>query len=225
MLSLMMGALTTSASAQVGHQPDRSPYKDRDYNRDWTFFGGQFSAEADPLGVAPTDGPMAGVRWQMHMTGPIYFGVRLAGASVDRTIIDPAKPIAERTIGTEKVPMAFADIALEMSLTGHKTWRGLAPFVNGGVGFVGDLRGANDVGSYRFGVPFTMTLGTGVSWTPARNWSVRLDWSHFIYRIQYPTTYYLKVTADPAPLPAGAARSFWRRNPALMVGVTLFRPR
>ena len=139
-VSVMMSALTASASAQVGYQPDRSPYKDRDYNREWTYFGGQFSAERDPLGVAPTDGPIGGVRWQMHMTGPLYFGVRLAGASVDRTIIDPNKPLAERTVGTEKVPMAFADIQLEMSLTGHKTWRGLAPFVNGGFGIVGDLR-------------------------------------------------------------------------------------
>jgi opacity protein-like surface antigen len=217
--------LAAPASAQVGHQPDRSPYRDRDYNREWTYFGGTFSAEKDPVGVAPTDGPVAGVRWQMHMTGPLYFGVRLAGGSIDRTVIDPAKRIAERTVGTEKVPMAFADIGLEMSLTGHKTWRGLAPFINGGLGVAADLRGENDVGSYRFGIPFTMTLGTGVSWTPARNWSVRLDWSHYLYRIQYPTTYYLKVTEDPAVLPVGAARSFWRRNPSLTLGVTLFRPR
>jgi hypothetical protein len=216
---------TNSATAQVGHAPDRSPYRDRDYNRDWTFFGGQFSGERDPVGVAPTDGPMAGVRWQMHMTGPIYFGLRLAGASVDRRVIDPAKRLDERELGTEKVPMAFADMALELSLTGHKTWRGLAPFINGGLGVVADLRGANDIGSYRFGVPFTMTLGTGVSWTPAKNWSLRLDWSHYLYRIQYPTTYYLKTTEDPAVLPAGAARSFWRRNPALLIGVSLFNPR
>lgn len=229
MKALIIGtliALTAGpASAQVGYPPDRSPYKDRDYNRDWTFFGGQFSAERDPLGVAPSDGPMAGVRWQMHMTGPLYFGVRAAGASVERTIIDPSKRLAERVVGTEDVPMGFLDVALEMSLTGHKTWRGFAPFLNGGFGVVGDLRGANDVGSYRFGVPFTMTLGTGLSWTPAKNWSVRLDWSHYIYRISYPTTYYLKTTEDPAPLPAGAARSFWRRNPALLIGVSLFKPR
>lgn len=224
-LSAVMIGFTTSASAQVGHQPNRSPYKDRDYNREWTYFGGQFDAEADPLGVAPTDGPMGGVRWQMHLTGPLYFGVRLAGASVDRTIIDPSKRIAERTVGTEKVPMAFADLQLEMSLTGHKTWHGLAPFINGGFGVVADLRGDSDVGNYRFGVPLAITLGTGVSWTPGRNWSVRLDWSHYIYRIGYPTDYYLKVTEDPAPLPAGAARSMWRRNPALLLGVTLFRPR
>jgi len=224
-IGTLMAVSASSAGAQVGYPPDRSPYRDRDYNRDWTFFGGQFTAERDPVGVAPTDGPMAGVRWQMHMTGPIYFGVRLAGASVDRTIIDPSKRLDERVVGTEKVPMMFADAALEMSLTGHKTWHGVAPFINGGFGFVGDLRGANDVGSYRFGIPFTMTLGTGLSWAVARNWSVRMDWSHYIYRISYPNTYYLKTTEDPAVLPVGASRSFWRRNPALLIGVSLFRPR
>lgn len=222
---ILMVGTASSAAAQVGYPPDRSPYQDRDYNRDWTFFAGQFKAERDPVGVAPTDGPMAGVRWQMHLTGPFYFGLRLAGASVDRTIIDPAKLIAERVIGTEKVPMLFADAGLEMSLTGHKTWRGFAPFLNAGVGFVGDLRGRNDVGSYRFGVPFTMAFGTGLSYTVSRNMSLRLDWSHYIYRISYPTTYYLKTTEDPAVLPVGASRSFWRRNPALLIGVSLFKPR
>jgi hypothetical protein len=216
---------TSSASAQVGYPPDRSPYRDRDYNREWTYFAGHFSAERDPVGVAPTEGPMAGIRWQMYLTGPLYFGVRLAGASVERRVIDPSKKVDERELGTETVPMGFADIALELSLTGHKTWRGFAPFINGGLGFTADLRGQNDVGSYRFGVPFTMTLGTGLSYAPSRNWSLRLDWTHYVYRIQYPTTYYLKTTEDPAVLPAGAARSFWRRNPALLIGVSLFKAR
>ena len=221
---LMVGT-ANSAAAQVGYPPDRSPYRDRDHNRDWTFFGGQFKAESEPVGVAPKDGPMAGVRWQMHLTGPLYFGMRLAGASVDRTIIDPTKRVAERVVGTEKVPMVFADAGLEMSLTGHKTWRGFAPFLNGGIGVVGDLRGRNDVGSYRFGIPFTMTLGTGLSYTVSRNMSLRFDWSHYIYRISYPETYYLKTTEDPAVLPVGAQRSLWRRNPALLIGVSLYRPK
>lgn len=228
MKSLILCALlltATSAGAQVGYQPDRSPYQDKDYNRDWTFFFGQFDAQPDPVGVAPTKGPMAGVRWQMHLTGPAYFNLRLAGASVDRTIIDPAKKLSERVVGTEKVPMMFADIGMELGLTGHKTWHGFAPFVNGGLGFTGDLRGANDVGSYRFGIPFTMTLGSGVSWTPAKNFAVRFDWANYLYRIGYPNTYFLKTTEDPAPLPVGASRAFWRRNKALTIGVTLFSPR
>jgi hypothetical protein len=217
--------MARSASAQVGYPPNRSPYTDRDFNREWTWFAGQFSAQSDPVGVAPSDGPMAGLRWQMYLTGPLYFGLRLAGGSIERRVIDPAKRIAERDLGTEKVPMAIADMQLEMSLTGHKTWRGIAPFVNGGLGIAADLRGANDVGSYRFGIPFTISLGTGLSWTPGGNWALRLDWSHYIYRIQYPASYYLKTTEDPAVLPAGAARSMWRRNPALFIGISFLNPR
>ena len=224
-IGALIAAGTSTAQAQVGHAPDRSPYRDREYNRDWTFFAGPFTGERDPVGVAPADGPMAGIRWQMHMTGPLYFGVRLAGASVERTIIDPTKLIAERVVGTEKVPMMFADGLIELSLTGHKSWHGIAPFINGGAGFVADLRGANDVGGYRFGIPFTMTVGTGLVWSAGRSWSLRLDWSHFVYRVSYPASYYLKTTADPAVLPVGAARSFWRRNPALQLGISLYRPR
>lgn len=229
MKALLVGAfvmtLSATAGAQVGYPPDRSPYRDRDYNRDWTFFAGQFTAEKDPVGVAPTDGPMGGIRWQMHLTGPAYFSVRLAGGSVQRTIIDPSKREAERVVGTERVPMAFGDASLEISLTGHKSWHGLSPFINGGLGLVADLRGANDVGDYRFGVPFAMTLGTGLLWEVGRSWSVRVDWSHYLYRVSYPASYYLKTTEDPAVLPVGAARAFWRRNPALLVGISLFRPR
>ena len=212
-------------AAQVGHAPDRSPYRDRDFNRDWTFFAGRFTAERDPVGVAPTDGPMAGVRWQMHLAGPAYFAVRLAGGSVDRTIIDPSKRIAERVVGTETVPMAFADALLELSLTGHKTWRGLSPFLSGGLGFTADVRGASDVGDYRFGIPFTITGGVGLTWQLGQWWALRAEWSNYVYRITYPATYFLKTTEDPAVLPVNASRAFWRRNPSLQVGLSLYRPR
>ena len=57
---LSAATLTNSAAAQVGHPPDKSPYRDRDYNRDWTFFAGPFNGQHEPIGVAPTEGPMAG---------------------------------------------------------------------------------------------------------------------------------------------------------------------
>lgn len=221
----LLAGTSLVAGAQVGYPPDRSPYRDRDFNRDWTIFAGQFTGERDPVGVAPTDGPMVGVRWQMHLAGPMYFAARLAGGSVDRTIIDPSKRIAERVVGTEKVPMAFLDALLEVSLTGHKTWRGLSPFINGGLGLVADTRGASDVGDYRFGIPFTITAGGGLSWQLSRSMALRAELTNYIYRINYPTTYYLKTTEDPAVLPTNASRAFWRRNPSLQIGISLFRPR
>jgi hypothetical protein len=221
----LVAGTALEAGAQVGYQPDRSPYRDREYDRDWTFFAGHFSAERDPVGVAPTDGVFAGFRWQMHLAGPLYLGTRLAGASVDRTIIDPTKLIVERVVGHEKVPMVFGDVGLEMSLTGHKTWHGFSPFVNAGGGIVADIRGANDVGNYRFGAPFSITMGTGLTWSPGGSWQFRAEWSNYMYRIGYPSSYFVKTTADPPVLPATARRSFWRRNPALIFGLSFIRPK
>jgi len=224
-IGALIATAASSANAQVGYPPDRSPYQDRDYNRDWSFFAGTFQGQPDPAGVAPREGPMVGGKWQMHLTGPIYFGLRLAGGSIERTIIDPNKVIEERVVGTEDVPMLFADAALEMTLTGHKTWHGLAPFINGGFGVVADVRGSNDVGGYRFGIPFSMTFGAGVSYTIARNMALRFDWSNYLYKISYPGTYFIKTTEDPAVRPPGSAQSFWRRNPAFMLGISLFKVR
>lgn len=217
--------IAQAAQAQVGYQPDRSPYRDKDYNRDWTLFMGQYLAEPDPVGVAPSNGPLVGVRWQMHLTGPLSFAVRLAGASSERTEIDPTEPLATRVVRTETVPLVLADASLELSLTGHRTWHGLSPVLNGGLGFAADMRGRTDVGDYRFGIPFTMTFGAGATWTPNSIWGLRLDWSNYIYRITYPGSYYVKSTQDPAPRLAGQSNSFWRRNNTFTLGVSLHYPR
>lgn len=225
LVGTLMACVASTATAQVGYPPDKSPYRDRDTNRDWTFFAGTFHAEPDPVGVAPTDGPIAGLRWQMYLTGPLYFAVRVAGGPVDRMEIDPTKTIAQRFVRDEKVPMMLADAALEMSLTGHKTWHGLMPVLNGGIGFAADLRGRTDIGDYRFGIPFTMTFGSGLLWSPNDQWAVRFDWTNYLYRISYPGSYYLKTTEDPAVRDAGQSQSFWRRNRGLTVGVSYLYPR
>ncbi len=221
---MLIVGVTGLAGAQVGYPPDRSPYRDRDTNRDWTLFVGQFSAERDPVGVAPSEGPMVGVRWQMFLTGPLSLAVRVAGASVDRMEIDPSKTIAERFVRNEKVPMVLADLGLDMSLTGHKTWHGLSPVINGGLGFAADIRGRTDVGDYRFGIPFAFTFGAGATWSPNDAWALRFDWSNYVYRISYPGTYFLKTTADPPVLDASRPHSIWSRNRTLSVGISYLYP-
>lgn len=224
-IGTLIATVATSAQAQVGYPPDKSPYQDRDYNRDWSFFAGTFQGQPDPAGVAPTTGPMAGVKWQMYMTGPMYFGIRVAGGSIERTVKDPSKVEEERIVGTENVPMMFADAQLEMALTGHKTWHGIAPFINAGFGVSADLRGSNDVGSYRFGIPFTMTFGAGAEYSVGKTMSLRFDWSNYLYRISYPNSYYIKTTEDPPIMPPGSATSYWRRNPSFLFGIVLYKPR
>jgi hypothetical protein len=217
-------SLSGRAVAQVGYRPEKSPYRDLEYQREWTFFLGSYDARKDPVGVAPLGGTMLGGRYDAHLTGPLYAGLRLAGAPLRRRVLDPKKPPGERFVGTETVPMLFADVNLSLNLTGFRTWHSLAPYISGGLGVTADLRGAYDVGKYRFGFPVTLNFGAGTKWVPRNHWQLRLDWTNYIYQIRYPDSYFLRTGEfDPVRLP-GQAQSLWRRNVALSLGVSfLFR--
>jgi hypothetical protein len=216
----LLFAVAASAPAQVGYTPEKSPYRDLVFSREWTAFTGAYNAKPDPAGVAPRDGTMFGVRYDARVGGPAYVGARIATAVVDRVIIDPSKPIAERRVGTERVPLLFTDILLSVNITGYRTWHGIIPVINGGLGITGDLRGKNDLGDYRFGMPFTMTFGGGIKWVSNGSWQLRADWGNYIYQIRYPESYYLRTGEDnPVRLP-GQPRSMWRRNTALTIGVS-----
>jgi len=213
-------ALPAYAGGQVGYRPEQSPYRDLEYRREWTFFAGSYDARKDPVGVAPRGGAMFGGRYDAHLTGPLYAGLRLAGALLERRILDPKKPPGERFVGRESVPMVFADVNLSLNLTGFRTWHSLAPYFAGGLGVTADVRGAYDIGQYRFGFPVTLNFGAGTKWVPRTRWQVRLDWTNYIYQIRYPDSYFLRTGEfDPVRLP-GQAQSLWRRNVALTLGVS-----
>jgi hypothetical protein len=207
-------------SAQVGHRPSSSPYRDLQYNMEWTLFAGYFNAQKDRVGVAPQPGPMVGGRWDWRIGGPAYLVGRMAGASLKKRIIDPKKPIAERFVGTETVPLLFSDIDLGLNLTGFKTWHSFAPQVEAGFGTTADLRGKTDVGKFRFGSPLTVNFGAALKWVPGGKWQVRGDWSNYLYKISYPDDYFLRVGTEDPVLPANAPRSVWRKNVAFQIGLS-----
>jgi hypothetical protein len=217
---LLVTAVAPPVAAQVGHPPERSPYRDLEYTQEWTFFGGYFNPRKDRVGVAPQAGDMYGGRWDLRIGGPAYLFGRVATASLAHRVIDPKQPIGKRDVGSVTLPILFTDAGFGMNLTGFKTWHGLVPEVLLGGGTTADLRGRADVGKYKFGVPFTLTFGGAVKWVPAGRWQVRADWSNYVYQIRYPETYFLRVgTDDPVLLP-GAVHSSWYRNSALQLGLS-----
>jgi hypothetical protein len=219
LIALLFIGWVPPVAGQVGYPPDKSPFRDLEYTREWTLFSGYFDGRRDPVGVAPRGGPMFGARYDARVTGPIFASLRIASAAVDRRVLDPTKPVGERIVATETVPMALGDVSFGLNLTGARTWHGTIPYVAAGVGVAADLRGRNDVGDYRFGAPFTMTIGSGIKWIPRNQWQLRLDWTSYIYQIRYPSNYYLRVgTDDPVRLP-GDPRTYWRPNNAISLGV------
>jgi len=207
------------ARAQVGHEPRRTPYRDLENRQEFTLFAGQFSPRVDPARVAPTSGPLVGAHYEFRMTGPAYFTANAAYAMSERQVVDPTKLLADRFLGTKSANLFLLDVGFGINLTGFKSWRGIIPSLGGGVG-VGSAFDSEDVGGYKVGYPFLVTLRPSIKFAPRGRWHGRIDATNYFFRIRYPDSYFTKSTADPAVLDPSASRNLWTRNLALSAGLT-----
>ena len=123
-------ALTArSVFAQVGHPPQSSPYRDIRKGHTITAIGGYFGGDGGTLGIGPHDGPLYGGRYDIRTGGTIQLGLGVIYGDLERFIVNPNVPEAERRTGPVKQSVTFAEVALQFNLTGGKTWHRLAPFV------------------------------------------------------------------------------------------------
>lgn len=219
-IALAGSALTSSASAQVGYPPARSPYLDLEHAQELTLFGGQYHAHRDPADVGPQSGFITGLHYEWRAGGPAHLVGEFARISSDRNLIDPAKPEPARQLGTASRPLYSMTAGLGLSTTGAKSWHHIVPELEGGLGFVSDLRSQPDSGGFRFGTRFAFTWGAGVRYVPGGRWAIRADFSNRMYQIGYPQTYYLEPTGGTPVVPATQAKSFWLNNPAFTLGLS-----
>ena len=216
------GALALAAAgaqAQVGHEPVRSPFVDLTYRQSLTPFAGYFFAASDPAGVAPQSAPMFGVRYDVYLGGPASFTARLASATTERTVIDPARPASRRVLGVEQRPLTLADIGFTFALTGQKSWHGLVPLVHTGVGLATYFAGA-DPGGFNLGTRFALNYGAGLRIVPSGRLAFRIDASRYAYQIRYPDRYFQPAIDSTQVLPTARSKSKWLNNAAVTVGAS-----
>jgi Outer membrane protein beta-barrel domain len=221
--SLAVGAVAGTAApaaAQVGFTPEKSPYRDLDYRQELTGFAGYYSASKDRAGVAPRSGPIVGARYEVRIGGPAQLYVRGARAFSERNVIDPTKPLATRSLGTQSTPIYLADLGISLNLTGQKSVHSFVPVLSGGFGVVSDFDSKRDVGGYDFGTSFAFSFGAGIRYAPGGRFQLRADVNDFIYQIQYPATYFVAASDQTSVLKASAGRSQYRHNAALTLGAS-----
>ena len=213
--------LASTAGAQVGTTPAKSPFVDVENRHEIGVFGGWFNAKKDPAKVAPQAGPMAGLMYEWRASGPVHLGLSAAAISSERTILDPSKPIATRVVGTESEMLYAADGFLAVALTGERSWHHLIPMVGVGLGIVTNAKPA-DVGGFRFGTRFAFPWGAGVRWNPGGGGlEIRADVKDWMYTIKYPQAYYTAAVAGEEPILApGTQTSRWTNNFAMTVGLS-----
>ncbi len=218
--ALALACIAATARAQVGHLPDNSPYRDLEARQEFTFFGGQYTAGKDPIGIAPGDGQMFGIRYQVHVGGPAFMVGRWSHVNTERFAIDPTKTGTARQLGKQNVSVNLFDIDLALNLTGEKSFHHIVPVIDLGAGIAAcGCQVASD--PYTFGTPFAFSFGGGLRYVPGGRFQLTFDWNDYLYQLKYPTAYYVNPIGGTAAVTGNQARSFWKTSRALTLGASL----
>ena len=95
----------------------------------------------------------------------------------------------------------------------------VVPTVNFGAG-VASCTCVVDKDPFTFGTPFAISLGAGLRYVPGGHFQIRVDLNDYLYQLKTPAAYYIN-SADNTPVAAqGTARTFWKNNPTLTIGVS-----
>ena len=206
-------------AAQVGSEPDKSPYQDFNYHEDFSVWGGYFGGNTGEAGIGPQSSPIFGVRYGLHVGGPAELSVRFGRAFSTRNVLDPTKFGAPRNLGSESDPLWVADLGINLELTGQKSYHHFVPEFGFGLGVVSSST-AQDVGGYSFGTSFAIHAGLGLKFVTHGPWGARVDATDYLWQLSYPGAYFLVPTGGTAVLSSSQVQNQWTHNPVLTFGVS-----
>jgi len=228
-------ALTVGAApltAQVGYDPQQSPYRDLRQTQEVTFFSGYYRAKTDPARVAPQSGPIFGALYQWRPSGPMHLNVSVSRVSSERRVLDPdlpgtcTGPAADcKLVDTFRWPLYFIDGGMALSLIGGRTFYHFIPEIKLGAGAATDFHTQPDIGDFAFGTRFAFNWGAGIRWVPGGALQVRADLSNHLYAIKYPNTYYVPAPDQSVIFTNKQSNTAWLNNPSLTIGFSYLFPR
>ena len=212
---------TVQLSAQVGHDPSNSPYRDVPVHPGPMLFFGHLGGDRGNAGSGMSNARTFGLRYELPAGRALIFqftGVYLKG---DRFVLNPYvdSTAALRKTGPFESDLAMGEIGMQLRLSGGKSWRGLAPYVGMGLGLMFDAKEPKDTSDYRFGTKLTPALATGVRWYAGRHLQVNVDLRAQMWRLKYPVAYHLAAPDGSRILPLTRTLQDWTLHPWLSVGV------
>ena len=204
-----------AATAQVGHPPASSPYHDLAKGSSFTFTGGRLLGNGGRAGVGPRDGYTFGVRFDLHASRPLAFGLGLERGNLQRVIVDPTQPVGQRNSGPVDQNVTFVEAVFTLNLTGGKTWHGFAPFIGlvGGAAF--GTRTPADTSGYNFGTKGFFAPAAGFRLFLGDRLHIRGEVRGNFWKLSYPTSF--RTGSDPVTLDAKE----WNLSPWFAVGMGL----
>jgi hypothetical protein len=212
---------TAPAAAQVGHSPGRSPYRDIPKGHTVTPFIAQFGGSGGRFGIAPHDGPIFGVRYDIRTSYALQLGIGVGRGTLERLVVDPFVAVAERVSGPVDQKVSFLDLNLQLNLTGNKTWHRLAPFVGLAGGLTFPYSTASDSSGFELGHKIYFAPHAGFRYFVLDRVHLRADARVLFWKLNYPVSFTQAPEADPTAPPVidDGRVAEWSTTSWLQVGV------
>jgi hypothetical protein len=195
-LAALAGGVTTAA-AQVGHPPNRSPYHDIAKGHSITPLVAAFGGSGGKFGIAPHDGTVLGLRYEIRNSQAIALGLQVARGDLDRLIVDPFVAVANRVSGPVTQTVTFAEVDLQLNLTGGKSWHRLAPFVNAGLGLTFPESTPADTSGFELGRRVYLAPGAGFRLFLTDRLHLRGEARVAFWKLKYPVSFTREPPDDP----------------------------
>ena len=221
-----LALLPAALAAQVGHRPESSPYRDIRKGHTVTPYFGQFGGSGGRFEIAPHDGSIYGLRYDLRTGSTIQIGLAVARAKLQRLIVDPFDSLSRRVSGPVDQTVTFAEANLQLNLTGGKTWHRLAPYVGAGVGLTFPSGVPADTSRFELGKKIYLVPTVGVRIFVTDRLSLRGEARALFVKLKYPTTFEDEPAAEPGDPPDNSNAvitdgrvSEWITNSVLLVGL------
>jgi len=198
----------------VGHDPARSPYRDLPVSHTLVTSGGFLSGSGGRRGAGPSDGPFVGLRYTMRLGGPFEAVFNTAGGRLRRIVYNTnAAP------DTTTQSVLIGDVGFQFLLTGQKTWHGLVPYFGASLGAAYGDGVPQDSSGFQFRWRFQFGPQVGIRWYATRAVSLRIEGRDIMWRLRYPTAYFLFPLGAPLMVDGVDPPSEWTHNPTLTIGL------
>ena len=220
-LLLLVALSPGSAVAQVGHPPGRSPYREIPKGHTVTGYGALFGGTGGRFGIAPHDGTLFGIRYDIRTGSTIQFGLGLARGTMERLIVDPFVVLDDRVSGPVDQTVSFAEVDLQFNVTGGKTWHRLAPFVGVGAGITFPSGTAADTSGFELGHKIYFAPHAGFRFFLTDRLHLRTDARVLFWKLSYPASFTRVPPDEPEapPVITDGNTSEWTTSSWLQAGL------
>lgn len=226
----LLSTLAAPLGAQVGHAPGSSPYREIVNGHSFAVVTGYFAGGGGEFGIGPHNGFVHGVRYDLRAGKTIQFGFSAAQGQLPRYVIDPFVSLDRRVVGVFDQRTTFADVSIQLNVTGAKTWHRLAPYsgITLGVALGKDV--AADTSGYDFGTKFYFAPQLGTRVFLGSSLHLRAEIRGVFWKVNYPLSFGDEPVGEPgtpespnAVIP-DARFDEWTVSPWVQVGLGyLFR--